>query len=121
MMSLRHQSSIALAAVTLLWGIGFHQPGPALAACSGGWITVSAECPLPADLVPGDEIQITVGSALHTRQQVVGASACNGETSYLTSDDQSGCGWRRSITAYHRTGGTVIGADVTGTTALEVQ
>jgi hypothetical protein len=121
MMSLRHSSLTGLTAVAMLWGIAVHQSALAQTACSGDWITVSDACPLPADLVPGDEIQITVGSALHTRQQVVAASACDGESAYLTSDTQAGCGWRRAITAYRRAGGTIIDTGITGTTALEAQ
>lgn len=121
-MSSKARKLAMLTGVTALIGICGFQPASSLAAsCAGDWVTVSAECPLPADLLPGDELQVTVGSVVHSQLRVVRLSECNGQPAYLTSATQEGCGWRRSITAYRRSGGTPIETDVTGTTALEAQ
>jgi hypothetical protein len=75
--------------------------------CAGpGWVRVSPDCPVPNDLGVGDTIEVTVGSAVFSRGKIVALARCNGEVRYLTSANQSGCGWRKTITAYRRTAST---------------
>lgn len=73
------------------------------AACGGGWVSVGGGCELPDDLSIGDQVEVSIGSAVSQRGAIVGYMACEGRRTYYTSPRQSGCGWRSAITAYART------------------
>lgn len=88
--------------------------------CASGWVLVGGECRLPDDLVIGDQIEITIGSAVSRRGQVFGYAQCDGQRTYYTSASQQGCGWRNAITAYRRTNGGELGTETSAASALKV-
>jgi hypothetical protein len=97
---------LILVSIGLLMASSAHfGSGAALAqdACDEGWVRVGAQCALPDDLVVGDEIQVTIGSAVNLRSTVVGFVECGGHRTYYTFTGQTDCGWRDAVTAYSRT------------------
>jgi hypothetical protein len=71
-----------------------------------GWIKVGPESPLPDDLKQGDEIEISVGSAVSAQRPIAAVGTSNGKPRYFTSTLESGSGWHNAITAYRRTTGS---------------
>jgi hypothetical protein len=96
-------------------GLLFAIAGSALAqdamACEGGWVRVAGQCALPQDLTIGDEIEVSIGSAVSHRGVIVGIAVCEGQRGYHTSARQAGCGWRHAITAYARRNTATLAAD----------
>ncbi len=77
----------------------------------GGWVRVGGECALPQDLSIGDEVEVSIGSAVNQRGVIVGFAVCEGQRGYRTSPLQTGCGWRNAITAYARRSTATMAAD----------
>jgi hypothetical protein len=86
-------------------------------ACEGGWVRVAGQCALPQDLTIGDEVEVSIGSAVSHRGVIVGITVCEGQRGYHTSARQTGCGWRYAITAYarRRTATTAVDDAAAGT------
>jgi hypothetical protein len=97
--------SIILAGSAVLAGffLGFPTEFAAADQCSGnGWVKVSPDCPLPDNLRVGDQIEITVGSTVFARRQIIATGKCHGEVRYFTSVPADDCGWRQTVTSYKR-------------------
>ncbi len=90
----------------------------AAGGCGGGWVRVGGGCALPEDLTVGDQVEVSIGSAVSQRGPIVGFADCGGQRTYYTSPQQSGCGWRDAITAYVRAAPSTTMQDQT-TTALD--
>lgn len=110
-----------LAGVGLLVGVTTAGIGGAQAQsrCAAGWVLIDGVCRLPDDLTIGDQVELSIGSAVSRRSMILGFAECNGQRTYYTSAQQSGCGWRNAITAYRRSNGG-LGSQTNAARALEV-
>lgn len=82
-------------------GVAVAQESPV----QGEWVQVINPTNVPHDLAVGDQVEVTVGSAVSRRDVIVGIADCGAFRGYFTSRNQNGCGWHGAITAYARTGG----------------
>lgn len=87
--------------------------------CGGSWVRVGNGCVLPQDLSIGDRVLLSIGSAVNREGIVLGYADCDGQRGYYTSANQSGCGFRNAIAAYHRNN-TGTGTEAQATNALKV-
>jgi hypothetical protein len=65
------------------------------------WTKVPPGGSVPDDLDVGDDIEVTVGSAIHNRGTIVSVQAFGSEVRYFTAPVTQK-GWRKAITAYRR-------------------